>query len=91
MRVGRHAHGRRHPQATVLVLAAVRKLAELDDVTVGDESHQLAVGVDDGQLFDAVFAKDLLRLAQVAPVLRHDEVLRRHQLGNGALVLLFEA
>ena len=89
--VGGHAHGRGHTEAAELVLARVGELAELDDVAVGDESDELAFAVDNRQLFDAVLAQDLLGLGQVASVLGDDQILARHELGDGACRLLFEA
>ena len=88
--VGGDAHGSRNAEAAILVLARVGELAQFDDVAVGDESHELALTVDHGELFNAVFAKDLLCLGEVASIFRDDEVLARHELGDGAAALLFK-
>ena len=88
--VGGDAYGCRNAEAAVLVLARVGELAQFDDVAVGDKSHELAVAIHNGKLFNAVFTKDLLRLGEVASIFRDDEVVARHELGDGSAALLFK-
>ena len=84
------AHGRRNAETAVLVLARIGEFAEFDDVPVGDEADELAVLVHHGQFFDAMLPKDLFCFAQIAAVLRHDQILRGHKLHNGTGGLLFK-
>ena len=73
-----------------MVLARIWEFAELDDVTVGDETHELAFGVDDRQFFNAVLTQDLLGLGEVASVFSDNQILACHQLCDGATGLFFE-
>ena len=52
-------------QTTIMVLARIGKLLELDDVPVSDQSHELAIGIDHRQLFNLVVPKDLSGALQV--------------------------
>ncbi len=88
--VGSDAHSRGHAKAAVLVLAGIGEFAELDDVPVGNQAHEMAFRVDDGQFFDAMFAQDLLGLGEVASVFGDDEVFARHQLRDRAIRLLLK-
>ena len=61
-RVGRPADGSAREQAAVFIARGVGVLDALFDVLDGDQALEVALFVDDGQLFDAVLAQNFLRL-----------------------------
>src|SRR5204862_8046692 len=74
----------------VLVLVAVRVAPAFEDFLDGDETSQVPLLVDDGQLLDAVLGEDPLRLLERRADGRLDEALLRHRGANRAVVLALE-
>ena len=79
-RVVRHAHAGSHAQAAFCVLAGHRFVFGLGYVFVGDEPHELAVFVYDGQLFNFVFLQYLSGGGQVRLLGGRHQVLFRHDM-----------
>ena len=76
--IGADAHGGAAAQAPVLVLGGGGVLLRLLDVLDGDEAPQLAAGIDDQQLLDAVGVQQLLGFFQAGPLGHGDELLGHH-------------
>ena len=80
--VGGDADSRSCEQSAVFVLRAVGILDRLLDVLDRDESFEIEVLVDEGQLLDAMLAEDLLRLLERGADGRGDEVVLCHALAD---------
>ena len=87
--VGRDAHARGHAQAALGVLAGVRMVLHLGYVLVGDESHQAAVVVHDGEFLDLVVEQHLGGVLKLRAV-GGDQPVARHHVVDAALHVALE-
>src|ERR1043165_4523676 len=73
------------------ILRGLRIAPRLLDVLDGDEALEVAVGVDDEELLDAMLVEDLARLLERGADGRGDEVLLGHALGDRQVEARLEA
>ena len=90
-RVCGRADSRADEKPAVFVTRGVGILDALFDVLDRDQAFEIAVFVDDGKFFDPVFAENLLRLFQRGAHRSRDEVLLRHDIVDGLIVVGFKA
>ena len=76
---------RRDAQTPLSVLAGTRVLGGLFDVFHGDEADAVISVIDHDQLFNAMLMQKLLGVVLADCALDGDEVVFRHQLGNGLI------
>src|SRR5271165_6978744 len=85
------AYRRSHAQSSLRILGRRRVFQLLLNIFDGDEALQVELIVDDEQLFDAVFVKDLLSLFERGADRDGDQVFLGHDLRNRQVRTRFEA
>ena len=90
-RVGGHAHTCCHAQPALLILAGHGLVLGLCNVLIGDQSHQSAFLVDDGQFLNLVLLQNLGGSLQVGLLMGGDEILTGHHLVNLLVKAALEA
>ena len=90
-RIGGSADRRADEKTAVLISCRVGVLDALFDVLDRDEALQVPVFIDDGKLFDAVTAQNLLRIGKRGADGRRDEVFLRHHVFDGLIVVGLKA
>ena len=75
-------------QTALLILGGVRVLLGLDEVLDGDQTGQVAFGVDQRQLFDLVLGQQAVRVLLGDVGRTGDEVLAGHDLGDLQTVVI---
>ena len=89
--VRRRADRRADEQSAVFIPGGIGVLDGFFDVLDGDEPFEIPLVVDDGKLFDAVFAEDLLRLFERGADGRRHEPVLGHHVGDGLFEIAFKA
>ena len=81
-RIGRDADACGHTQTALRILAGVGMILYLGDVLIGDEPHQTAFVVHDGEFFDLVVQQHLRSMLQRGVVRGDKAVAGGHHLGD---------
>ena len=74
----RHSHSGSNAQTTFAILARHRFILCLGNILIGNQSDELAVGIDYGQLLDFVAQQNVGRTLQVGVVSGHQPLLGHH-------------
>ena len=87
--IGGDTHASGHAETTILVLAGVRTFLGLHDITVGNEAHELAFLVHNGQFFDFMLLQNIGSLGESSAYMGGDE-LSNHYLAQRTLHVALE-
>ena len=84
-----HPDGRANAELAVVILGRIEIHVPLLDVLSGDESGQLALGIDERQFFDAVLLENATGLFEAGGFRSTDEaVFRSHHFGDRRIFVL---